>query len=264
MKPCSTSLLKIPLNLNKEICKQVLPAGQQNLPPVSDLSVAHLKVQMYMEPELLGVCLLSLIGRLWAHHQFLPLNRKHQNMSEMPSGSDLTWSQCGCWRDHAPLRVCLMHVCSASIISDSEYLTLTLPASWCLTGSDRCEWGGSWAAAAARIQRMLSAWSSAASRRNQSKHMWHTHYWRHIVDWEHSETCPLFVLRAENAPVKRKKDKQLRGYKTAFWEKRSRPALRQTWGRGGQPVTPAPLDESPWFMNENKWTRHGHVQCVFV
>uniref|UniRef100_UPI000D2FE9AF endothelin-2 n=1 Tax=Maylandia zebra TaxID=106582 RepID=UPI000D2FE9AF len=34
--------------------------------------------------------------------------------------------------------------------------------------------------------------------------------------------------KAENAPVKRKKDKQLRGYKTAFWEKRSRPPLRQT------------------------------------
>lgn len=107
MKPCSTSLLKIPLNLNKEICKQVLPAGEQNLPPVSDLSVAHLKVQMYMEPELLGVCLLSIIRRLWAHHQFLPLNRKHQNMSEMPSGSDLTWSQSCCWRDHAALhRLC--------------------------------------------------------------------------------------------------------------------------------------------------------------
>lgn len=107
MKPCSTSLLKIPLNLNKEICKQVLPAGEQNLHPVSDLSVAHLRVQMYMEPELLGVCLLSRIWRLWAHHQFLHLNGKHQNMSEMPSGSDLTWSQSCSRRDHAALhRLC--------------------------------------------------------------------------------------------------------------------------------------------------------------
>ncbi|XP_006793492.1 endothelin-2 [Neolamprologus brichardi] len=54
----------------------------------------------------------------------------------------------------------------------------------------------------------------------------------HCTDSQDAECMKFCSIqekpRAENAPVKRKTDKQLRGYKAAFWEKRSRPALRQT------------------------------------